>query len=46
MVVEDVRADVDEMRREGADRDGVVWLIDHEHLEPGALELSDGAAGR
>ena len=36
----------DEVRGERADRDRVVGLVDHEDIEPGALQLAHGAAGR
>ena len=44
--VDDVGADLGEVRRERADRDRVVRLVDDEDRDAGPLELADGAAGR
>jgi hypothetical protein len=33
VVVDDVRPDIDQVGREGTDRDGVVRLVDDEHVE-------------
>ena len=46
VVVDDVRANVDEVRRESARGDRVVVLIDDEHVEARALQLADGTPRR
>ena len=44
--VDDVRPDLGQVRRQRADGDRVVGLVDDEDRDAGALELADGAARR
>ncbi len=44
--VEDVGADIDQVRGQGRDRGGIVRLVDDENVKPGALQFPDCAPRR